>query len=86
MIKIDIQNIQAITTAEIIIKENTITVFSGDNSNGKSILSKVIQAVTSGDIKNKDIRRSLIKDGAECGIISFINDMCLLTYVQIYII
>ena len=81
MIKIDIQNIQAITTAEIIIKENTITVFSGDNSNGKSILSKVIQAVTSGDIKNKDIRRSLIKDGAECGIISFINDITQLAFI-----
>lgn len=81
MIKIDLQNIQAITTAEIIIRENTITVFSGDNSNGKSILSKVIQAVTSGDIKNKDIRRSLIKDGAECGIISFIRDNTQLAFI-----
>lgn len=81
MIKINLQNIQAITEAEIIIKENTITVFSGDNSNGKSILSKVIQAITSGDIKNKDIRRSLIKDGAECGIISFIRDTMQLAFI-----
>ena len=62
MIKIELQNIQAIGSAEINIAENTITVFSGDNSNGKSILSKVIEAVTSGDIKTKDIRHRDIID------------------------
>lgn len=81
MIKIDLQNIQAIGTAEVVIEENTITVFSGDNSNGKSILSKVIQSVTSGDIKNKEIRRSLIKDGTDTGIISFTKGKQQLAYI-----
>ena len=81
MLKIDLQNIQAIGNAEIVIEENTITVFSGDNSNGKSILSKVIEAVTSGNRKSKDIRRSLIKDGTDCGIISFIKDGTQLAYI-----
>ena len=74
MIKIDLQNIQAIGTAQIELPENSITEFSGDNSNGKSILSKVIQALTSGDIKHKDVRRTLIKDGTDCGIVSIIHD------------
>ena len=81
MLKIDLQNIQAIGNAEIIIEENTITVFSGDNSNGKSILSKVIEAITSGDIKNKDVRRSLIKDGTDCGIVSFAKGYTQLAYI-----
>ena len=81
MIKIELQNIQAIGSAEINIAENTITVFSGDNSNGKSILSKVIEAVTSGDIKTKDIRRALIKDGTDCGVVSFTMGTKQLAYI-----
>lgn len=74
MIKVDIQNIQAVTNAVIEIPENSITEFSGDNSNGKSILTKVIQALTSGDIRHKDVRRALIKDGTTKGIVSIVND------------
>lgn len=73
MIKIDIQNIQAISNATIEIPENSITEFSGDNSNGKSVLSKVISAMTSGDIRHKDVRRTLIKDGTTKGIVSILN-------------
>lgn len=73
MIKIDIQNIQAVRSATIDIEENSITEFSGDNSNGKSILSKVLQALTSGDIRHKDVRRTLIKDGTTKGVVSILN-------------
>lgn len=74
MIKIDLQNIQAIRSATIDISENSITEFSGDNSNGKSALSKVLQALTSGDIRHKDVRRTLIKDGTTKAVVSIIND------------
>lgn len=73
MIKIDIQNIQAIGNATIEIQENSITEFSGDNSNGKSILSNVLSSLTSGDIRHKDVRRTLIKDGMTKGIVSIMN-------------
>lgn len=74
MIKVDMQNIQAITSATIEIPENSITEFSGDNSNGKSVLSKVIKELTSGDIRHKDVRRALIKDGTTKGVVSILND------------
>ncbi|MCM1440762.1 MAG: hypothetical protein NC131_16410 [Roseburia sp.] len=74
MIKIDLQNVQAVSSATLEIPENSITEFSGDNSNGKSILSKVIQALTSGDIRHKDVRRTLIKDGTTKGVVSIVND------------
>lgn len=74
MIKVGIQNIQAVSDATIEIPENAITEFSGNNSSGKSILSKVISALTSGDIRHKDVRRTLIKDGTMRGIVSIINN------------
>lgn len=67
------QNIQAISNASIEIPENSITEFSGDNSNGKSVLSKVIQALTNGDIRHKDVRCTLIKDGTTRGLVSILN-------------
>lgn len=73
MIKIDMQNIQAVSNATIEISENSITEFSGDNSNGKSVLSKVIQALTTGDIRHKDVRQTLIKDGRTKGVVSILN-------------
>lgn len=73
MIKIDLQNMQAISSATIEIPENSITEFSGDNSNGKSVLSKIIKELTSGDIRHKDVRRALIKDGTTKGIMSILN-------------
>lgn len=63
MIKIVMQNLQAIASAEVEIEERSITEFVGNNSNGKSILAKVIQAITSGDIRRKEVRQALIKDG-----------------------
>lgn len=69
MFKVVIQNVQAIKSAEMVFNDNTITEFVGDNSNGKSILSKVIQYLTSGDIYHKDIREALINDDSDVGIV-----------------
>ena len=62
MFKIDMVNIQAIGEAHIELEENSIVEFVGDNSNGKSILSKVIEYLTKGDLIQKDVRQALIKD------------------------
>lgn len=69
MFKVVIQNIQAIKSAEMVFEDNTITEFVGDNSNGKSILAKVVQYLTSGDIMHKDVREALINDDSQNGII-----------------
>lgn len=71
MFKIEIKDVQAIRSATMIIEENTIVEFTGDNSNGKSVVAKVIQALTSGDIRHKDVRRTLINDESEEGIVVF---------------
>ena len=65
MIKIVLQNLQAIANAEFELDDKSITEFVGNNSNGKSILAKVIQSITSGDITRKEIRQALIKDGCQ---------------------
>lgn len=64
MIKIDLKNVQAIGDAHLEIEDNTIVEFVGDNSNGKSIISKVIEYMTKGDLIHKDVRCSLINDNA----------------------
>lgn len=74
MFQITLENIQAIKKAVFDIEENTIVEFTGDNSNGKSILSKVIQALTSGDIKHKDVRMTLINDDSDAGSVIFIHN------------
>lgn len=71
MIEIDIKNVQAIGEAHLEIEENSIVEFVGDNSNGKSVIAKVISALTSGDIRHNDVRRSLIKDTEDTGVVVF---------------
>lgn len=71
MLKIDLQNIQAIGNAHIVVENNTIVEFVGDNSNGKSVISKVIENLVSGDIAHEDVRRTLIKDNTEQGVVIF---------------
>lgn len=65
MIKIDLVNVQAIGEAHIELEENSIIEFVGDNSNGKSVISKVIEYLVKGDLSQKDVRLSLIKDDQE---------------------
>lgn len=74
MFAVKLKNIQAIGDCSIIIEDNSITEFTGDNSNGKSVLSKVIERLVSGDIRNKAIRNSLIKDGYDTGNITMLNN------------
>lgn len=74
MYSIQISNVQSIESALIEFEDNSIVEFTGDNSNGKSILSKVIQNMTSGDIRHKDVRASLIRDGADKGIVVFTHN------------
>lgn len=69
MIKIDLLNVQAIADGHIELEENSIIEFVGDNSNGKSILSKVIDALTKGDLKDRETRKSLINDNADQAVI-----------------
>lgn len=71
MFKIDLQNIQAIGDAHIVIEDNSIVEFVGDNSNGKSVISKVIEYLVSGDIAHEDVRCTLIKDDTEQGVAVF---------------
>lgn len=74
MIKIDLKNVQAIGDAHIEIEENTIVEFVGDNSNGKSIISKMIEYLTKGDLIHKDIRQSLINDNSKEAVFIITHD------------
>lgn len=74
MLKIQLQDIQSISSTEVIIPDNSIVEFTGENSNGKSIISKVIERLVSGDLRNKEIRKTIIKDGRDEGIILFTSD------------
>lgn len=74
MYTIQISNVQAIEQATIEFEDNSIVEFTGDNSNGKSIISKFIQNLTSGDLRHKDVRMSLLRDGADKGGIIFTHD------------
>ena len=69
MIKFAMRNLQAIKEATITIEENSITEFTGDNSNGKSVLTKVLRYLISGDIKYDEIRNPLIRDHEDEGIL-----------------
>lgn len=74
MLSIDLKNIQAIGEAHIVIEDNSIVEFTGDNSNGKSVISKVIEKLTSGDIRHKEVRLTLIKDGYDQGVVLFTHN------------
>ena len=74
MFNVSLKNIQAIEDASIMLDDHTIVEFTGDNSNGKSVISKVISALTSGDIRHKEVRRSLIRDCMAEGLILFETD------------
>lgn len=71
MLKVDLVNVQAISEAHMVFEDNSISEFTGNNSNGKSILSKVIEYLTKGDLIHKDVREALIKDTAESAVVLF---------------
>lgn len=71
MLQIDLVNVQAIGEAHILIEDNSICEFTGDNSNGKSVVSKVIEKLVSGDLREPSVRNALIKDGTDQGVVIF---------------
>ena len=71
MLKVDLVNVQAISEAHMVFEDNSISEFTGNNSNGKSILSKVIEYLTKGDLIHKDVREALIKDTSESAVVLF---------------
>lgn len=68
-LKIDLVNVQAIGEAHIEIGNNSICEFVGNNSNGKSILCKVLEYLTKGDLIHRDVREALIKDNTQSAVI-----------------
>ncbi len=75
MYKIIIKNIQAIEDAVIEFDDNNIVEFTGNNSNGKSVVIKLLQALVSGDLRQKATRRALIRDGQTYGQFSMYHDL-----------
>ncbi len=67
MFRIEVNDLQAISHAVLQWEDNENVQFTGNNSNGKSVIGKVIEALTSGNIKVKNVRLSLIRDNTEAG-------------------
>lgn len=65
MISFEMKNCQGINEAIIEVDDHNIVRFYGENSNGKSTLSRMLEYLISGDIKNKSVRKALISDWAE---------------------
>lgn len=76
MISFDLKNIQAIADAHIQFEDNSIVGFTGNNSNGKSIIAKVIEALTKGELQDRDTRQSLIRDGTGQGVFIMTRNKC----------
>lgn len=70
-LRVELDKIHAIDYAVIEFGKNGIVEFTGDNSNGKSALSRAIKYITSGSIRDKEMRNNLIKDGCDEGKILF---------------
>lgn len=71
MLRIDLINVQAISEAHFEFQDNSITEFVGNNSNGKSIVAKVIEYLTKGDLTHSDVREAIMKDGCEQSVVLF---------------
>lgn len=74
MISFGIRNLQAISDGTIMMDDHSLTQFVGNNSNGKSILGKVIETWVSGSIKSRAARNAIIKDGCDSGTLIITHD------------
>lgn len=72
--QISLHNIQSIKDATIELPDTGIVEFIGGNSNGKSILEKVISTITSLDVEDEDSRRTIISDGETSGYIVMVHN------------
>lgn len=83
MIQFHLHNIQSIENATFKFDGPGVVEFQGNNSNGKSILTKVLMALLNGDYLNKRKRRTLIRRGAEEGSIAIVRDkQCVSIYLR----
>lgn len=67
MFHFELTDLQSIQSVVIEFEDSDIVAFVGDNSNGKSILMKALETITSGDILVMEKREALIRDGCEAG-------------------
>lgn len=67
--KITLRNIQSIENAIYEFPETGVVAIKGGNSNGKSILVKTLQAITSLKIMDKEVRRALVNDNCDEGVV-----------------
>lgn len=65
MFRITMKNLQCIGEAVIEFDNQSIIEFTGDNSNGKSVLSKTLDVILSGEVRDKTTRKELINDNCE---------------------
>lgn len=72
--EIAIHNLQSIRDVSFSLPDTGIISFSGDNSNGKSILEKIISNVVSMDIADLVTRTTLISDEEDSGYIVMIHN------------
>ena len=68
-----LHNIQSIKDATLNLPDTGIVEFCGDNSNGKSILEKVISSIVKLDILDETTRKTLISDGETSGYVVMIH-------------
>lgn len=68
-----LHNIQVIRDAKFNLPDTGIVEFVGDNSNGKSVLEKVISSIVKLDILDEDTRKTLISDGETSGYVVMVK-------------
>ena len=73
--KILMHNCQGITDGVITLPPNSLVEFVGDNSNGKSTVSRYIEHMNKGDLHLAAIREPLIKDGCQSSQFVMVSDV-----------
>lgn len=72
--KIILHNCQGISDSVITLPPNSLVEFVGDNSNGKSTISRYIEHMNKGDLQLSEIREPLIKDGCAASQFAIVSD------------
>lgn len=80
---VQLNNIQSIVNARYELGTNGIVQIVGENSNGKSILTKSVAAVATLKVLDKNVRKSLIRRGTDFGVIAIAeNNKVLVTEIR----
>ena len=72
--KILLHNCQGVTDGSIELPANSLIEFTGDNSNGKSTVSRFLEHLAKCDLHLSEIREALIKDDKPSAQFAIIND------------